>query len=70
MLAENAVPVAAAAYYEDMYVELSLSQQTAHTVKGLRMCVTSEYLHSGVREDGARIFKRLLDIANDEIPIR
>jgi len=70
LLAHNTVPVAAASYYEDMYVELALSQQTADAVKGLRLWVTSEYLHSGVREDGVRIFKRLLDMANDEIPIR
>ena len=33
VLRRNEVPVAAAAYYEDMYVEMALSQQTANEIK-------------------------------------
>ncbi|KAK3266294.1 hypothetical protein CYMTET_25073 [Cymbomonas tetramitiformis] len=69
-LTKNTVPVAAAAYYEDMYVEMALSQATADQVQGTRMWVTSEYMHSGVREDGPKIFNRLVALADDEIPIR
>lgn len=70
VLRRNEVPVAAAAYYEDMYVEMALSQQTANEIKGIRLWVTSEYMHSGVREDGPRIFSRLLAMTRDELPIR
>lgn len=34
------------------------------------MWVTNEFLHSGVREDGPRVFKTLLAMARDEEPIR
>ena len=32
--------------------------------------VTSEYMHSGVREDGARILKKLMQMARDEEMLR
>mmetsp|Transcript_21622 Transcript_21622/g.41309 ORF Transcript_21622/g.41309 Transcript_21622/m.41309 type:complete len:545 (-) Transcript_21622:350-1984(-) len=70
VLRNNRVPVAAAAYYEDMYVEFVLSQQTAEVVKGIRLWVTSEYMHSGIREDGARVFSRLMAMTDDELPVR
>jgi pimeloyl-ACP methyl ester carboxylesterase len=62
-LAANEVPVAAAVYTEDMYVERALSEQTAEQVRGMRTWVTSEYDHNGLRSDGARILGRLLDLA-------
>jgi hypothetical protein len=30
---------------------------------------TSEYMHSGIRDDGAKIFERLLGMARGSIPI-
>ena len=62
-LAANEVPVAAAVYTEDMYVERALSEQTAEQVRGMRTWVTSEYDHNGLRADGGRILGRLLDMA-------
>ena len=44
-LARNPVRCAAAVYYEDMYVELALSMETAAKVSGMRTWVTSEYMH-------------------------
>lgn len=32
--------------------------------------VTSSYMHSGVREDGPRVFNTLLAMARDEEPLR
>jgi len=64
------VPVVAAAYYEDMYVDFALSEQTADKVKGLRMWVTSEYLHSGIREDGTRIFNAMMAMVEGVVPVR
>ncbi|KDD75609.1 hypothetical protein H632_c594p1, partial [Helicosporidium sp. ATCC 50920] len=49
-LARNAVPAAAVAYFEDMFVDFDLSQGTAQAIKGLRLWVTNEYLHCGIRE--------------------
>lgn len=56
------VPVAAAAYYEDMYVSFSLSEETANAIAGIRLWVTNEYMHSGLRDDGAHILDYLFDM--------
>jgi pimeloyl-ACP methyl ester carboxylesterase len=62
-LAANEVPVAAAIYAEDPYVERAFSEETAALVRGSRPWVTSEYDHNGLRADGERILGRLLDLA-------
>ena len=69
-LTRNAVPAAATAYFEDMYVDANLALQTASLIKGLRSWVTNTYMHSGVREDGQRVFTTLLAMARDEEPLR
>jgi pimeloyl-ACP methyl ester carboxylesterase len=62
VLAAVDVPVAAAIYAEDMYVERAFSEQTAAHVRGLRPWVTNEYEHNGLRADGGRILGRLIDL--------
>jgi hypothetical protein len=62
-LAANEVPVAAAIYAEDPYVERAFSEETAALVRGLRPWVTNEYDHNGLRADGERILGRLIDLA-------
>lgn len=62
-LARNDVPVAAAVYTDDPYVEHRFSMETASLVKGLRPWVTNEYDHNGLRADGARVLDRLVDLA-------
>jgi len=59
-LAANAVPVAAAVYKDDIYVDHDLSLETAAAVRGLQAWVTSDFHHDGIAEDGEGIFKRLL----------
>lgn len=61
-LAANAVPVAAAIYHDDLYVDAGLSLATARSTPGVRAWVTNEYEHDGVRAD-ARVFTRLRDMA-------
>jgi hypothetical protein len=61
-LARNEVPVAAAVYVDDMYVERSRAEETALRVRGLRAWITNEYAHNGLRADGERIVGRLLDL--------
>jgi pimeloyl-ACP methyl ester carboxylesterase len=63
VLRANTVPVAAAIYTEDLYVERAFSEETAALVGGMRAWVTSEYDHNGLRADGERILDRLLDLA-------
>jgi pimeloyl-ACP methyl ester carboxylesterase len=62
-LARNDVPVAAAIYTGDMYVERAFSEETAAQIRGLRAWITSEYEHNGLRADGGRVLGRLLDLA-------
>ena len=64
-LAGNTVPVAAAIYHDDMYVEYAYSLETAKRVGSLRWWVTSEFAHDGLRSD-ARVLDRLLDMAAGE----
>ena len=60
VLRANRVPCAATAYYEDMYVERAFAEETAHTIRGLKLWVTNEYEHNGLRADGERVLGRLL----------
>ncbi|ATW51919.1 alpha/beta fold hydrolase [Streptomyces xantholiticus] len=66
-LAANEVPVAAAVYHDDMYVDTAHSLRTARAVRGLRTWVTDEYEHDGVRASGPRVLDRLLALARQEL---
>ncbi len=59
-LERNDVPVAAAVYFNDMYVDRSFSLETASTIRGAQVWVTNEYEHNGLRADGERVLDRLL----------
>jgi pimeloyl-ACP methyl ester carboxylesterase len=48
-LAANGVPVDAAVYFDDMYVDTDLSLETAAAVGNVRTWVTNEYEHDGLR---------------------
>jgi pimeloyl-ACP methyl ester carboxylesterase len=67
VLRQNGVPVAAALYYNDMYVDRLLSEETASFMKGIHVWATSEYEHNGLRADGERILGRLIDLVRGEI---
>lgn len=59
-LAANSVPVAAAVYRDDIYVDRSLSLETAAAVRGLQVWETPDFHHDGIADDGEAIFGRLL----------
>ncbi|MFH8798532.1 alpha/beta fold hydrolase [Streptomyces sp. NPDC017936] len=65
-LAANEVPVAAAVYHDDLYVDTAHSLRTARAVRGLRTWVTDEFEHDGVRAGGPRVLDRLLALTRDE----
>ncbi|MGY1752783.1 alpha/beta fold hydrolase [Blastococcus sp. SYSU D01042] len=48
-LAVNEVPVDAAVYFDDMYVDAGLSLETADAVGNVRTWVTNEHEHDGLR---------------------
>lgn len=64
-LASNAVPVAAAIYHDDMYVDAELSLQTARRVGNLDYWVTNEFEHDGLRQSGS-ILTRLVRMVGDK----
>jgi pimeloyl-ACP methyl ester carboxylesterase len=64
-LATNNVPVAAAVFHDDMYVESSFSLEAAQRIGNTRTWVTNELGHDGLRTD-ARVIERLLDMSAGE----
>ncbi len=67
-LARNSVPVAAAVYSDDIYVDRDLSLETAAAVRGLRVWETADFHHDGIADDGEAIFGRLLGMARAPEP--
>jgi pimeloyl-ACP methyl ester carboxylesterase len=65
-LAGNDVPVAAALYFDDMYVPRELSLQTAAAIRGLRRWVTSEFEHDGLRVSNGGVLDRLIALARGQ----
>jgi pimeloyl-ACP methyl ester carboxylesterase len=66
-LANNEVPVAAAVYYHDMYVDRELSMRTADAIRGLRTWVTSEYEHDGLRVSSGAVLDHLIGMGRGNI---
>ncbi|GAA4950009.1 pimeloyl-ACP methyl ester carboxylesterase [Nonomuraea thailandensis] len=62
-LAANDVPVAAAVYFDDMYVDSGLQLDTASRVGNAQAWVTNEYEHDGIGEE--RVFARLTQLVRD-----
>ncbi|MDP5226119.1 MULTISPECIES: alpha/beta fold hydrolase [Arthrobacter] len=66
VLATNTVPVAAAVYADDVFVDHDLSLETAAAVRRLQTWVTPDFHHDGIADDGEAIFRRLLAMARGE----
>lgn len=66
-LRKNRVPVAAAVYYDDMYVHREFSEATALIVPNIKLWVTSVYEHNGLRADGETVVDRLLKMARGDL---
>ena len=64
VLARNTVPVAAAVYYDDMFVPRELSLDTAELM-GARPCITNAFQHDGSAYSGGRVLSHLLDLIHD-----
>ncbi|WP_049570724.1 alpha/beta fold hydrolase [Nonomuraea sp. SBT364] len=62
-LAANEVPLAAAVYFDDMYVDSGLQLDTASRVGNARAWVTNEYEHDGIGDE--RVFARLTELVDD-----
>lgn len=67
-LARNTVPLQAAVYFDDMYVDSSLSLDTLAHIGNAHWWVTNEFEHDGVH--GARVFRHLFQEALDRGDLR
>jgi pimeloyl-ACP methyl ester carboxylesterase len=65
-LRANEVPVAAAIYYDDMYVERAFSEETAQTIRGSRTWITNEHQHNAIRAHGEAVLGKLLGMLKGE----
>ncbi|MFT4147393.1 MAG: alpha/beta fold hydrolase [Micrococcaceae bacterium] len=61
-LANNQVPLACIVYEHDVFVDKELSLATLEKVHSAKVWVSDEYQHDGLRVDGEKIFKRLLEM--------
>ncbi|NRD74575.1 alpha/beta fold hydrolase [Shewanella sp. VB17] len=60
ILANNHVPIAAAIYSEDMFVDMGYSLESSKQIGHLNYWLTSEYEHNGIRMDGEYILDKLI----------
>ncbi|EAR56136.1 putative prolyl aminopeptidase [Photobacterium sp. SKA34] len=63
-LAKNTVPVVAAVYVDDMYVDYDLSCQTLVGLNHAKVWVTNEYEHNGLGVAGDVILSKLMTLAD------
>ncbi|MFI5912295.1 alpha/beta fold hydrolase [Dactylosporangium sp. NPDC051541] len=66
-LGTNEVPVAAAVYYDDMYVDRDLSLGTAAKIAGARVWITNEYEHDALRVTSGAVLDRLIAMNRGEV---
>ncbi|XP_043724243.1 proline iminopeptidase [Telopea speciosissima] len=68
-LNNNKVPVAAAVYYEDVYVNFKLVMETASQIAGIRLWINNEFMHSGLRDAGSQVLDHLMGLLNGRKPV-
>lgn len=64
-LAKNEVPVYAAAYVEDMYVEFDLSMEVARKIKGCKVFSTNVMFHNAIRGKMDEVLKQAFALRDD-----
>ncbi|EAT76859.1 hypothetical protein HBH56_219540 [Parastagonospora nodorum] len=66
-LKKNEVPMYAAAYVDDMYVDFDLSMETARTIKGCKPFVTNSMYHNAIGAKTDEVLKELFARRDDVI---
>ena len=64
-LKRNTVPIAAAVYYDDLYVPRQFSEETARIVPRMKLWITNQYEHNALRADGEAVVGRLLEMVRE-----
>lgn len=62
---EHEVPVYAASYVEDMYVDFDLARETAKKVKGIKVYETNSLYHNAVRARSEEVLAELCRLRDD-----
>ncbi|KAL5484904.1 hypothetical protein ACEPAI_7546 [Sanghuangporus weigelae] len=65
-LVKNEVKVTAASYYDDMYVDFDLAQETAAKVRGTEQFITNQMFHDGLRLHTKEVTGKLFEISKRE----
>ena len=66
-LARNEVPLYAATFVDDMYVDFGLAQETAKLVKNCKQYITNGMYHDAIRSKTDEIMKELFALRDDSI---
>lgn len=66
-LARNEVPLYAASYIDDMYVDFGFASETAKLVKGCRHFITNSMYHDAVRSKTGKVLTELFALRDDPI---
>ena len=66
-LARNEVPVYAATFIEDMYVDFGFAQETAGKIKGCKQLITNIWYHNALRAKSDRLMDDLFALKDDVI---
>ncbi|PBP24690.1 alpha/beta-hydrolase [Diplocarpon rosae] len=66
-LARNEVPLYAATYVDDMYVDFELAQETARLVNNCKQYITNTMYHDAVRNRTDEVMKELFALRDDSI---
>lgn len=66
-LEKNEVPVYAASYIEDMFVDIDMSKETAKKVKGLKLFTTNVMFHDAVRSKSDEVVRQVFALRDDTI---
>ena len=62
ILRTNEVPIAAAVYTNDMYVDRNLSMELVSIIPKIKIWETDKLEHNGLRSDGVRVLDKLFRI--------
>ncbi|PCD37957.1 hypothetical protein AU210_006449 [Fusarium oxysporum f. sp. radicis-cucumerinum] len=66
-LRKNKVPVYAASFVEDMYVDYNFARDTAKLVKGTKTFETNVMYHSALRAKSDEVLQQLFSLRDDVI---
>ena len=66
-LAKNKVPIYAASYTEDMYVDFDLGMETARKIRNCKVFVTNVMFHDAIRSKMDDVVKQLFALRDDTV---